>query len=141
MASKGEIPVSWALPAAANLTASQFAAIAIDANGEAALASDPTTDFYLGTLGNKPRSGEDARVEVFGMTKGLAGEAIAIGDPITFTLSGYYRVGAITTVIDSGISTNVDTATTLVGMAVSAVASGGVFTMFQRGVHTRTQSA
>ena len=141
MASKGEVPVSWALEAAADFRSSQFAAIVIDANGLAALASDPTTDFYLGTLANKPRSGEDARVEVFGITKGIAGEAITIGDPITFTVSGYYRVGAITTVIDSGISTNVDTATTLVGMALSGVASGGVFTMFQRGVHTRTQSA
>ncbi len=141
MASKGEVPVSWALPAAADLRASQFAAVTINTSAEVALASDPTTDFYLGTLGNKPKSGEDARIDVFGITKALAGEDIAIGDPITFTLSGYYMVGAITTVIDSGISTNVDTATTLVGMALSTVLSGGVFTMFQRGVHTRTQSA
>ena len=141
MASKGEIPVSWALPAAADLRQSQFAAVTINTSAEAALGSDPTTEFYLGTLGNKPKSGEDARIEVFGMTKGLAGEAIAVGDPITYTLSGYYMVGAITTVIDSGVLTNVDTANVLIGMAVSAVASGGVFTMFQRGPHTRTQSA
>ncbi len=113
----------------------------MDANGNAVLAADPTVDFYLGTLQTKPQSGVHASIDVLGITKAKAGEAIAIGDPITFAGSGYYRVGAITTVIDSGIATNVDTATTLVGMAMSGVASGGIFTMFQRGVHTRTQSA
>jgi len=141
MAVKGDIPVTWAIPAGADLSGSQFAAIAIDGSGNAVLANDSTVDNYLGTLGNKPTSGQDTRVEVLGLTKALAGEAIAVGNPITFNTSGYYMVGAITTVIDSGISTNVDTATTLVGMAVSLVASGGIFTMFQRGVHTRTQSA
>ena len=141
MAVRGEVPVHWGLPAAQDLSGSQWCAIALDANGNAVLAADPTVDFYLGTLMTKPQSGQHASIDVLGITKAKAGEAISVGDPITFNTSGYYMAGAITTVIDSGIATNVDTATTLVGMAVSGVASGGIFTMFQRGVHTRTQSA
>jgi len=141
MATKGQIPVTWSLVAATDLDGSQHHAVVIDGNGEAAIGQDPTTDNYLGTLENKPKSGEHASIEVLGITKGKAGGTIAVGDPITYAASGFYLAGAIVTVTDSGILTNVDTATTLVGMAVSAVASGGLFTLFQRGVHTRTQSA
>jgi len=64
-----------------------------------------------------------------------------VGDQITFTASGWYQVGGRATVTDSGIITSIGSGTALIGMAISGVTSGGIFTMLNRGYYTLTASA
>ncbi len=71
-----------------------------------------------GVLQNKPQAGEHATVAVEGITKVKAGAAISVGNYITSAASGW--AAAVT----SGGSTK-----TVIGRALTAAASGSVFSM------------
>jgi len=144
MATKGETPVSWALPAAADLRGSQYHAVTINTSKQVALASNPFTDFYLGVLAGKPKSGEHATVEKVGITKGHMGGPITLGDHLTYTTSGFFVKGNAAlprTTAQSGTTEFINSAYALVGEALETVASGAIGTMFTPGhVYTIIQS-
>jgi hypothetical protein len=71
-----------------------------------------------GIVQNKPLAGEHATVAIHGASKCIAGAAIAVGDYITSAASGYASV------VTSGGS-----AKKVIGRAVTAAASGSVFTV------------
>ena len=109
-------PVSVSMPAAADLSASQFCIVAIEpANvGRVSLASSSTAPL-MGILLNKPAgTSRAAEVAVSGVAKMIAGATVDEGDFITAVANGY---GSATT-------TN---AAHVVGIALSAAGSGGYF--------------
>lgn len=80
-----------------------------------------------GVLMNEPRANEAASVVVGGEIQCRAGAAIAIGDFITTADSGASGPGWATKVV-SGMAAG----TKILGQALSAAASGSVFTMEMR---------
>ncbi len=72
----------------------------------------------FGILQNKPQAGEHATVAVEGMSKCIAGAAVAVGNYITSAASGYASVVVSN---DAGVK--------VIGRAVTAAASGSVFTL------------
>lgn len=75
------------LKAAADLTASQYCFVKLDANGNAALCS-AATDKPIGVLQNQPLAGKEASIVVEGGTKLKASAAIAIGASLGTTTTG-----------------------------------------------------
>lgn len=73
----------------------------------------------FGVLQNKPRAGEHGTVAFEGITKVTAGAAVSIGDLITSAASGYARAVGSGTAADKQV----------IGRAVTAAASGSVFSM------------
>lgn len=72
----------------------------------------------FGVLQNKPLAGEHATVAMEGITKCIAGGAVAVGNYITSAASGYASVVVST-----------DAGDKVVGRALTAAASGSVFSM------------
>jgi hypothetical protein len=68
---------SISLPAAADLSSSQFRIVTVDSNGRAALSN--ATALSFGVLQNKPGSLQAATVAFEGVTKVVAGAAITAG--------------------------------------------------------------
>ena len=64
----------------------------------------------VGVVQNKPTSGRAARIRTHGITKGLAGAAITMGDRVDVGATGYFRTAvssnyagiALETVVTSG---------------------------------------
>ncbi len=144
MAERGDLPVTWSLVAAEDLSSYQYRAMILDSSGEAAPGATPLTEAYLGALQNKPKNAEHATVALMGITKAQAGEAVTLGDPITYTSSGFYMVGQrlIPMAIGSGfiMFSNLGCGTALIGTALSTVTSGGIFSLFNRGPFTIVDS-
>ena len=140
MAERGDLPVTWSLVAAEDLSDYQYRAIVLDASGKAEPGDIPSSGTYLGALQNKPKNAEHATVALLGVTKAQAGGAVTLGDPITYTSSGFYAVGqkAIPTLAQSGMAvfSNIGCGTIIVGHALSTVASGGIFSLYSRGPFT-----
>jgi hypothetical protein len=73
-----ETPIlDFTLLAAADLSASQFFFLAVNASGQAAIAGSGVAT--IGVLQNKPASGQAAQVRTEGITKCVAGAAVAAG--------------------------------------------------------------
>lgn len=129
MAVKGPCPLPYTLVAGADLSAWQFAAIALDSNGKAVLANI-SADTFIGVLENKPKLGEHATVE-FGpcVTKVKAGLAVTAGNYLTVQ-SGFFIPGnkLLYTTGASGTLANVGSKTNLAGIALETVGSGATFT-------------
>lgn len=83
-----EIPgFTFAREAAVDLSASQYCAVASDANGRLVLPAAGA--LCLGVLQNKPASlGAEGSVMVDGVTKMLASAAITVGSPVTVDAAG-----------------------------------------------------
>ncbi len=83
-----EIPgFSYTLEAAGDLSASQFAAVVVDSNGQAAVAGAAVT--IAGVLQNDPAAiGEASTIVQTGITKMLAGAAVTVGDLVMTDGSG-----------------------------------------------------
>lgn len=129
MAVKGPCPLPYTLVAGADLSSYQFGAIALDSNGKAVLAN-VANDAFIGTLENKPKTGEHATVEFAPcITKVKAGLAITAGNYLTVQ-SGWFIPGqklTFTTPL-SGMPTNLGSKTGLVGIALETVGSGAICT-------------
>jgi len=105
---------SLAFAADADLSAHQFKVVELTATG----VNLATARQGFGVLQNIPQSGEAATVQVDGETKLIAGGTIARGNHLTAN-SG----GAVVAVASATL-----TPYTVIGIAVEAVASGGIFT-------------
>ncbi len=144
MAERGDLPVTWSLVAAEDLSSYQYRAMVLDASGEAAPGDIPAAETYLGVLQNKPKNAEHATVALLGITKAQAGIAITLGDPVTYTSSGFFAVGqkAIPNAVGSGFAvfSNIGCGTIIVGHALTTVVSGGIFTLYSRGPFTIVDS-
>lgn len=90
----GEPIHAMTLEAAADLSALQYHLMRISAINKTNLATVATTSTLLGTLLNKPKSGEFASIGFFGESKVVAGGVITAGDLITTTTSGRAAVVA-----------------------------------------------
>jgi len=75
------------VPASADLSASQYCLVVVNANGQLALpAAQAVTD---GVLQDKPNGqGVEGEVAILGVTKLVTGAAVAAGDPLTPNASG-----------------------------------------------------
>lgn len=84
-----EVPIlDFTEPAAGDLSALQFRAVDLDANGRAAQQTSAGGRVY-GVLQNKPKAiDRDAVVRLAGITKWTAGAAIARGADVTVDASG-----------------------------------------------------
>lgn len=74
------------LKAAADLSAKQFFAVKLDANGDVVLSGDG--DLSLGILQNAPILGEACEIEMDGISKTVAGAAVAIGAEVAANAAG-----------------------------------------------------
>ena len=102
--------------ASVNLNTSQFHIV--DLSTAAHKVTIGAANGGFGILQNKPLAGEHATVAVEGMSKCIAGAAVAVGNYITSAASGYASVVVSN---DAGVK--------VIGRAVTAAASGSVFTL------------
>jgi len=87
------------LEAGEDLSNAQFLAVALDSNGKVVKAKSDTLP--IGILQDKPKEGQAANVRMLGISKVVAGGAIAIGDVLTAdddgrliaASTGYYPIG------------------------------------------------
>ena len=78
---------SITLPAAADLSAQQYRCITVNASGQAAVAN--ATALVVGILNNDPgAAGQPATVGYAGVSKAIAGAAIAAGARVTADANG-----------------------------------------------------
>ena len=103
----------WAFPAGADLSASAYRAVALDASGQIVVAGAGSR--AIGILADKPRAGEHGSVVVAGVTKAEADAAIAPGD--------YLSVGADGKVVPA------TTGTPIIGQALEGAAAGEFVTL------------
>ncbi len=104
----------WSFRAAADLSAKQYHIVKLDANGELVLAGAGDEGFVLA---DDPKSGEYGSVVVSGITKVVAGTAIAAGAYLSSDANGK-AVPATETNVTGGT-----TGTHIIGQALSS-ASG-----------------
>lgn len=109
--------VKITLKAGADLSSSQYMFVKLDTNGNA-VACSGATDRPIGVLQNNPVSGKECEVLVSGGTKVKAGGTIAIANAI--------GTGASATAVALTVGT--DTTKYVVGTALTAAASGELFT-------------
>ena len=107
---------SEAFVASVDLNTSQFHIV--DLAATAGKVTIGAANGGFGILQNKPQAGEHATVAVEGMSKCIAGAAVAVGNYITSAASGYASVVVSN---DAGVK--------VIGRAVTAAASGSVFTL------------
>lgn len=82
----------------------------------------------MGVLQNKPQAGEHATIAIRGQVKANAGATITVGQFITAALSGY-ALGASEFPTNTGSAGTYITELVVLGQALTAAASGSVFTM------------
>lgn len=119
-----EIPVlDITRVAAADLSAKQFFIVKADAGGEIALAAAGEQSY--GVLQDKPGLGKSGAVRVYGVTKVVAGAAIAEGDPITSDAAGKAKaaVKASTNTSDAGVAADPLVGSYVLGIALEAAAA------------------
>jgi hypothetical protein len=108
------------LKAAADLSASQY--LIVELTGNINEINLPSQDRGYGVLQNHPKLGEFGTVCVEGQSRVRAGSAVAIGDFITASSLGF----ALS--VTSGAARALPGRTSVLGRALSAAASGSVFT-------------
>ena len=70
-----------------DLSAKQFFAVKLDANGKIVLAA-AATDQVLGILQNDPKAAQAGQVRHLGISKAVAGAAITLGDEVISDAAG-----------------------------------------------------
>lgn len=132
MAESGQLPVSWTVESAADLRLHQYKAVQLDANGRAAQCGE-RQQLFIGVLQNKPNSLEHAHVALVGVTKAVAGLAVTLGDLVTvrsgFFIKGQRAVPGTSVVSGDPAISNAGSGVVIAGVALSTVASGGIFTL------------
>lgn len=73
---------------AADLSTKQYCGVVVDATGKVALAGANVN--IIGVLQNKPIAGALAEIDCDGVTKGIAGAAIAAGDKLMVNATGQF---------------------------------------------------
>lgn len=91
-----EIPgFSWTLEASGDLSAEQFTAMVVDGNGQAAQAGAAVN--IAGVLQNNPSAaGREAAIVSTGITKGVAGAAVAAGAYLMTDANGEFVTAVAT---------------------------------------------
>lgn len=103
--------------AAADLSASKFKVVELDANGDVTVAANTQSAF--GILQNQPKSGEAATVAIEGFSRALAAVAVTVGQFVKNSSGWVTPVGSA-----GNAATYV-----LVGRAMTTAASGGLVTV------------
>ncbi len=82
-----EVPIfNMTLEAAADLSAKQYLAIKVDANGKAAVAGDGEN--AIGILQNVPKAGQAATVMSLGISNAIYGDAVTAGNNVAVDAAG-----------------------------------------------------
>ena len=115
MAYQSAQPVKITLEAAADLSAKQFYAVKVDANGKAAVCA-AVTDVPVGILQNKPTSGQAATIVSVGVSKIDSNAALNEGDLIGTAADG--QLAAYTP--------GTDTTKYVIGQMLTATGGAGV---------------
>ena len=115
MAVYGDRAVLWGAAAAADLSNRQYHIVLLDSASEVNLTA-AAADKAFGILQNIPQSGEEGAVLTKGISKVKAGDTITANDYFMSNASG------------TAIVANSTATTKVVGQAITAAASGGVFT-------------
>jgi hypothetical protein len=115
MAEYGDRAVLWGAKAAVDLSGPTYRIGLLDSNGEADLTT-AAADKVFGIIQNVPESGEEAALLASGISKVRAGNTIARNDYFMSDASG-------TAVVANSTAT-----TKVIGQAITASASGGLFT-------------
>lgn len=127
MAVKGPEPLPYTLVAGEDLSAKQFAPIAINAAGKAILSNGAGTVF-IGVLENKPKADEHATVQLGPcVTKVRVGLAVTAGNYLTIQSGGWFVPGQAAT-FNTSLWANAGSKTSIAGVAFETVASGGIAT-------------
>lgn len=113
------------LIAAADQSTSQYRAIKVDTAEKGAVAG--AGEFAIGVLQNKPAAGEAATVRVAGVTKMVAGAAVAAGARVAPDAAGKAKTAVAATVntSDAGAASDAVTASHVLGIALEAAAADG----------------
>ena len=109
--------------ASGDLSANQYRAVKLDANGRTVAVSTQGDVATLGVQQDKPSAlGQPSTVRISGITKAVAGAAIAVGARVTPNATGQMITGT--------------TGNQVVGIALTAAASGDIFSVLldSRGV-------
>ncbi len=119
------IVLDISLVAAADLSASQYRFVKVDANGKAALAA--AGENAIGVLQDKPVAGQTATVRLYGISKVMAGAAIAKGAAVASDANGKAKtaVSARTDTSDAGAANDPLIGSYAVGIALQAAAADG----------------
>jgi hypothetical protein len=117
------------LPAAADLSSSQFLAVKVNSSGQAAVAS--TGEFCAGILQNKPGSGQAATVAYGGISKVVAGGNVTAGMTLAANSSGKLvnAAEAVVNTSDAGGATDAVIASNVVGIALASGVANDVIPM------------
>jgi hypothetical protein len=119
-----EIPVlDITLTAAADLSAKQYFAVAVDTNGKAALAGAGVQ--AIGILQNKPIAGAAAQVRVYGISKMVAGAVVAKGAAVAADTNGKAKAAVAATVntSDAGAAGDPVVGSYALGIALESAAA------------------
>ena len=119
MAYQSAQPVKITLEAAADLSAKQFYAVKVDANGKAAVCA-AVTDVPVGILQNKPTSGQAATIVSVGVSKIDSNAALDEGNLIGTAADGQAQP----------ISLGSETTVHVCGQAIEAGSAGETLTAF-----------
>ncbi len=111
------------LLAAADLSASQYLLVKADANGKAALAA--AGEAPIGVLQNKPTAGQAAQVRLYGVSKVVAGAAIAKGAFVASDANGKAKAAqaAYTNTVDAGVAQDPLIGSHVIGIALDAASA------------------
>jgi len=117
MAEYGDKAVIWGAEAAVDLSGPSYRIGLLDSNGKVNLTT-AASDKVFGIIQNVPESGEEASVLALGISKVRAGNTIARNDYFISDASG------------TAIAATSTAAVKVIGQAITAAASGGIFTGF-----------
>ncbi len=116
-----EIPVlDITLTAGADLSAAQYCFVKANANGQAVLAA--AGEPVIGVLQNKPANGQVAQVRIYGVTKVVAGGAVAKGALVASDAAGKAKTAVVTT---ANTTTGALTGSHVAGIALQSAAASG----------------
>ena len=117
--------IVWAFEAGADLSGDQYRAVALNASGQIVRAGAGAK--AVGILVDKPRAGQHGTVAVSGVTKAVAGGAVAPGDYLSTDANGAV-VPATDTAVSDGTAPGTQ-GTHIIGQALEGAAAGELVTL------------
>lgn len=107
----------WSFPTSTDLSGNQYHIVDLDTSGNLVIAGAGARG--IGVLVDTPKAGQSGSVVIAGITKVVAGAAIAAGDYISSNATGQ-AVPATATDVTGGT-----TGTPIIGQALSAASAAG----------------